>query len=106
MSKPIELAVGDANGCVQLVLSEVTDRVALEPANATVIAEAIARAAYNAAYGTKRTLTGHGPSIISNQVRNRMVARIALMLKGMTEGNRSHRFQAEQIVDTILAEVT
>lgn len=102
------LAVKAEGGNVLIVFPKPIIWCQLDPQTAFEAGEQIARAAHEARFGTPPQSDG---SYIAQQVkaritedlRDRMVARVALMLNSI--GRKSHGEQAMMIVDTILAEV-
>lgn len=97
-----DIAIGDENGQVFLRFQHAVEWIALDPGNALQIGEAIARSAYAARYGKRPQ---QQDSIISKEVRQRLVNRINVMLTSMASQRRSRAYMAAQIVDTILSEV-
>lgn len=105
-----EIAVGDDAGNVILRFPKSVSWAKLDPQNAFEIGEAIARAAHRAKFGTEPPSDSSyiGQQIrsrVTEQLRDRMVARTALMLKNMQSSNKTPGYWALQIVDTIFAEV-
>lgn len=95
-----ELAIGVRDGRVIYSFPSPTTEVALDAETARQVAESTARAAYECHYGRPPS---SGRSLVGDQIRNRLVTRVMLMLRSM-EG-RSLGHQSAQLVDTILSEL-
>lgn len=105
-----EVAIGVNSGRVIWRFPQAVTWVAHDPQNAFDIAEATARAAHEARFGTKAPSDG---SYIAQQVkarvtedlRNRMVIRAAVMMRSLVRQERDPDYIARQLVDTIFSEV-
>lgn len=105
-----EIAVGDDEGSVIMRFPKPIGWARLDPQNAFEIGEAIARAAHRARFGTEPPSDSSyiGQQIrsrVTEQLRDKMVARTVLLLRNMQNSNKTPGYWALQIVDTIFAEV-
>lgn len=105
-----EIAVGDENGSVVLRFPKAIEWARLDPQNAFEIGEAIARAAHRARFGEEPPSDSSyiGQQIksrVTDQIRDKLVIRTALLLKNMQNSNKTPGYWALQIVDTLLSEV-
>ena len=105
----IALGIGDGNKVV-MHWHEPIRLISFTPQRAFELAEAIARQAHRAHFG--EDVQGDGSYLgqqikarLTEELRDKMVARIALMLTSMTNQGKTHGYMALQIVDTIFAEV-
>jgi hypothetical protein len=107
---PTELAMGIEDGKVLVRFKDKVAWVAFDPDNAFHVAEAMARLAHEVKFGEKPQTD---QSYIAQQVRarltedlrDRMVTRVSLMLASLKSQNKTDGYTAMQIVDTIFAEV-
>lgn len=105
-----EVAVGDRDGRVIWQFQRSVSWVALDPQNAFHIAEATARSAHKARFGTEPPSDGsyivqQVRSRVTEDLRNRMVQRAILMMASMERQHRNPKYIAMQVVDAILSEV-
>lgn len=109
-NEPTKVAIDDKGGYVLWSFSRPTTNLELEPQKAFEIAEATARAAHRARFGTEPPSDG---SYIAQQVRarvtedlrSRMITRAVLMMRSMVNQERDPNYIAQQLVDTIFSEV-
>lgn len=106
-----QVAVGCENGRAVLRFPRPIDFAAFDPENGRLVAEALARACYEAHYGRPPpdNVSAVGTSVrakATSEMRDRMVNRIALMLGSMREnkGVTNGRLALE-LVDRIFADV-
>ena len=83
--------------------SKPTEHLALDPENARQIAEATAKAAYTCKYGLP---ADSNKSLISEQVRMRLITRCTHVIRSLSEKQKLPGFIASEIVDVILREVS
>jgi len=100
MKPATTVAVGNIKGDVILTFPVKTDCVQLDPETARQMAESIAKEAYKIRYGVKDV----SKSVIADDVRNRLVNRAERIMVGTKD--KSTRYKAMAIVDSILAEVS
>lgn len=107
----VDIAIGiGEGGKVVLQWHHICNRIDLDPQNAFDIAEALARTAHKARFGEDAPsdtnyLAQQIKSRLTEQMRDKMVARVALMLSSMIRQEKTHGYMAMQIVDSIFAEV-
>lgn len=97
-----EIAIGTRDGQVVLQFHESVQWVALDPQNALMIGEAIAKAAYECKFGKVPDGT---KSVIKQEVANRLYTRVEHVLRSLLDREKSNKYIAHQVVDTVLAEV-
>ena len=95
-------SIGVVKGRVELHFETPRTRVVMDSENARVIAEGIAKAAYEARYGTK---PAEGQSRLGEALRERMINRGAIVSKSMAESGRSNRDIVAAMVDIIMSEL-
>lgn len=97
--------LSDRNGYVILHLDRVSEWVALDPATAASLAEAMARASYKAKFGDVPTTEKR--SQITEQLRVRVQKRVELMLQSMAGEVPRVEFsvQATRVTDAVFKEV-
>lgn len=95
-------AIGERDGNVILEFPEAVQWAAFDPETARQIGEAIAKEAYHIHTGMK----AEGKSILSDQVRNRLVTRATHIIRDLRLKGKSHGYIAMCVVDAILAEVS
>ena len=93
------VAVGTRDKKVILEFPRPFQWAAFDPSTAKQIGEAIAKEAYYLETGKHPT-----ESVITKQIRNRLVKRTELMINNLS--NKHPTYTAQQIVDTILSEVS
>ena len=76
----------------------------------SAFAEALARVAHKVRFGEEAPtdasyLAQQIKSRLTEQMRDKMVTRVALMLTGMIRQDKTHGYMALQIVDSIFSEV-
>lgn len=96
------VAIGERNGQVVLQFPESVQWAAFDPETARQIGEAIARAAYEVRFGRK---PADGKSVISEQVRMRLITRATHVIRSLQDKGKLPGFVASQVVDVILSEV-
>lgn len=106
--QPTKIAVSDRDGKVILQFSKPITNLVMDPANVMPIAEAIARAAYICTHGkppasNASIIAQEIRSRVTEQMRDQMVSRVALMLVSLRDQTKSDGYTAMQIVDTVLA---
>lgn len=107
----VDIAIGiGEGGKVVARWNKPCNRIDFDPQNAFDIAEALARTAHKARFGEdppddKSYLAQQIKSRLTEQMRDKMVARVALMLTSMIRKDKTHGYMALQIVDSIFAEV-
>ena len=100
-----KIEVSDIDGKVLLKFSKDTRNLVMDPENARVIAEGIAKAAYKARYGHKPT-GGEQRSIISEQIRMRMINRCTHVIRSLQDQKKMPGYIANHVIDIVLSEVT
>lgn len=108
---PLEVAVTVHDGKVVLHLSQSRDYFVLTAAQASAMAEHLARNAYEAHYG--KTAPDRGSELARqiqakavDEVRPRLITRAAHIIRSLTDGGKSFEYIAEHAVDAVLKEVT
>lgn len=106
----VTVGVEDRPGEVILHFSRQTKDLVMKPENAFPIAEGIARAAHRAKFGDTPNndhsyLAQQVRARVTEQLRDRMVVRAGVMLTSMIEKQKDVSYMAQQITDSILAEV-
>lgn len=106
----VEMILGNEAGRVVLRFKEPMNFVAFDPQNAFRIGEAIAREAHRVKFGEGPPSDGsyiasQVKARITEELRDRLVTRVAVMLPSLLLANKSHGYLAMTIVDTVLAEV-
>lgn len=97
------IAIGQRDGQVILQFQNQVEWIALDPQNAVQIGEAIARAAYECRFGKVPEGT---KSVLKQETVNRLYNRTELVLRSLLSKNKSNKYIAHQVVDTVLAEVS
>lgn len=105
-----EIAVKAEGNHVILRFPKPVAWVMLEAETAYHVGEAIARAAHEARFGQPPPsdaayIAQQVRARVTDELRDRMVTRAALMLSSLRNQNKSDGYTAMQLVDTILAEV-
>ncbi len=105
------VAVGLRNGEVVLQFPEAVQWACLDPQTAVLVAEQMARAGYEARYGrppppNEDVLHAEIRKKVTDLLRETMINRFALMLKSMQSQRRNLNYQATELVDRLLQEVT
>lgn len=96
-------AIGVVKGRVELQYPEgPRARVVMDSENARQIAEGIAKAAYEARYGKK---PAEGASRLGEDMRTRMVNRVAIVAGSMATEGKSNKEIAQTVVDIVMAEL-
>lgn len=98
----VSWGVGVVKGRVELHFPTPRTRIVMDSENARQIAEGIAKAAYEARYGTK---PAEGKSRLGEGLRVRMVSRAALIAGSMAREGKSNQQIAAAIVDRIMLEL-
>lgn len=106
-----ELAVTTQDGVVMLALSDPQPVTLLSPETARSASEQLARAAYKARYGKEAPsdlalVADQIRARVNQQTRDRLVARIALILPSLQDRGKTPGFIAMELVDRILSDVT
>lgn len=99
----VDVGVGVVKGMVHWEFHRPITFVAMEPENARVIAEATARAAFEARYGVKPP---QGQTQLGDQLRIQLTARVALMLQTLVKQHTPYQKMAQEVVDACLREAT
>lgn len=97
----VPLAIGVVKGRVHIELPAGNNWVAMDPDNARVIAEALAKAAYEAHYGVKPGGAG-GASAITDDIRLRCINRVAMVAGSLAREGKSNQEIATKVVDVLL----
>ena len=105
----IAIGIGEG-GKVVMRWHQSCNRIDFEPQNAFEVAEGLARTAHKARFGENAPddtgyLAQQIKSRLTEQMRDKMVQRVAIMLTSMIRQEKSHGYMALQIVDSIFAEV-
>lgn len=108
------IAVSVAENNVILTFRHAADRVekyTLDAQNAFVVGEALARAAHEARFGDKPPsdqsyIAQQVRARVTEDLRDRLVTRLALMIHSMRTENKSDGEIAMQVVDRVLADAT
>lgn len=104
------MMVGDEHGQVFVRFPQPMQVVVLDPQNAFPIAEALARAAHKAKFGVEPPsdqsyLAAQVKSRLTEEMRDRMVARVTILLNNRDSNPKTPGYWALQIVDTVFAAV-
>lgn len=102
LESPTLIGIGVLRGRVALELHHPMKSIELEPENARLLGEALAKAAYHARYGTPAPV--FAGSTITGQKRKRIIDNAVFRMKRME--NRAPEFIAADIVDLVLTELT
>lgn len=110
MSGTTSVAVKDENGRVILQFPNPVMWCELDPEMARQAAEEIAKAAYRCKYkvdppDNRSALAGEMRRRVTNQIRNDLVTRMALMIRSLQEKGRAPHLMAEELVDQLLSRV-
>lgn len=117
LSTPDEIARGKTNMLLGVEAGNVFVRfpqpmqvVVMEPQNAFEIAEALARAAHAARFGEnvpndQSYLAEQVRLRVTEEMRDRKVARVAILLQNMRENPKTPGYWAMTIVDTLLSDI-
>ncbi len=103
MAEPAEIALGVESGKVVMRWHEPAQEIRFDAENARVLAEAIARAAYEAHTGIR---PADGPSQITEQIRQRLTTRATHVIRSMMSDHKLPAVIAVAVVDLILREAT
>lgn len=98
-----ELMVLKERGRVVLRFPEPKLWVAMDPENARLIAEAIARAAYETRFGLLAPINGR--SALSTHMRDKLARRIAIVMQSLIKDGRDPVYIATQLVEIVFKEV-
>lgn len=98
----VDIAVGVVKGRVHVELVPGHDWFAMDAENARTIAEAVARAAYEARYGVKPTTA---ESRLSTDRRVQMIGRARLVANSLAQQGKNDMEIATAVVDVILKEI-
>jgi hypothetical protein len=106
-----DIAFGVRDGKVVMTWREPATQLTFEPQNAYEFGERIARAAHEARYGKappddRSYLAAQVKSRITEDLRTKMISRVAIMLPSMAAQNWSPGRMAMHVVDAVLKEVT
>lgn len=101
-NKATSIEVSDHEGKVVLKFSKPTLHLVMEPENARLIGEGIARAAYTAKTGINPK---SAKSVISAELRMRLVTRATHIIRNLTDKKVLPGRIAAEVVDSILSEV-
>ena len=97
-----EIAIGVDEGRVVMKFPEPKQWIAMDSENCRLIAEAMARAAYECRYGVP---AAQGGSNLSEGIRVKLITRVTHVMRSMKEQHKAPQFIAAAIVDVILSEV-
>lgn len=100
-----EVALTQEGGKVVLRFPRPRQWVAFDPENAVALAEGMSRAAYQTRFGHLANPNGPAPAM-TQQIRDRLVNTVALMIASMQRDGKPPRRIAEEMVDHILSRVT
>jgi hypothetical protein len=98
----VEGAIGVVKGRVEIHYPQPRLRVVFDPENARIFGEMMAKASYEARYGVK---PAEGTSRIGEDVRTRLVNRVAIVAGSMAREYKSNQEIATAVVDVVLKEV-
>lgn len=98
-----EIAIGTREGLVVLQFQNQVEWIALDPQNALMIGEAIARAAYECKYGKVPSGT---QNVLKQEKVNTLYKRAELMIRSLLDKKKLPKYIAHQVVDIVLSEVT
>lgn len=96
------LAVGERDGNVVLQFPESVGWAVLDPETARQVGEAIARSAYVCRYGRE---PDSNRSPIGQQVQQKLVNRVLLILTNLLKRKRPPAYIASEIVDVCMREI-
>ncbi len=95
-------AIGNRDGQVVMTFPTAVEWAAFDPETARQIGEALAREAYAVRYGRSPV----SKSVISDEIRTRLLNRATIIIRSLQEKGRMPGFIAMEVVDAILSEVT
>lgn len=98
----VEGAIGVVKGRVEIHYPQPRLRVVFDPEGARMFGEMMAKASYEARYGTK---PAEGSSRLGGELRTRMVARGTLIANTMTNEGKSNQEIVQAIVDRVMLEL-
>jgi len=101
---PVELAIKNENGQVIIVLNRLVNHIEMGPDNAIAIAGAITDNAFEA----KNMVKPLGDTLKAELVerhREKLLARVALMLGSMNQPSMTNGQRANKILDVVFSEV-
>lgn len=98
-----EIAIGTTDGRVVLKFQNAVEWIALDPQNALMIGEAIARAAYECKYGKVPDGT---QNVLKQEKVNTLYKRAELVIRSLLDKKKTPKYIAHQVVDIVLSEVT
>lgn len=101
------IAIGQKDGRVVLLLDKAAQWVALDTATAFMVAEKIARQCYAIHNGREapegeKVLFHAFRAKYTPELRERLVARVKLTMRGLEEQGKPPEYRAQAIVDTML----
>lgn len=104
------MLVGDDRGHVFVRFPQPMTFLLMEPENAFHIAEAIARAAHKARFGTDaptdRSYIAEQVRLrVTEEMRDRKITRVAVLVENAKRGGKTTGYWAMQIVDAILSDI-
>lgn len=102
-SKSVNVAIGVAAGQVVIEYEQPRKRVVYDPENCRMVAEQMARAAYEAHTGRKADT---GASALTDAIHERLVRRVSLALRSMALDGKSNGQIARKLIEIIAREVT
>ena len=102
--------VGDENGKVFVRFKDPVNVFLLDPQSAFEMGEQMAKAAHKARFGEDvpddvNYLAQQVRLRVTEQMRDRKINRVAIMLNNFKEGTKTPGYWAQQIVDTILSDI-
>ena len=103
--------VGDEHGQVFLRFPQPMQVLVLDPQNAFTIAEAVARSAHKARFGVdaptdQSYLAQQVKDRLTDEMRDRMIARVTLLLNNAKTEPKTPGYWAMQIVDSVFNAVS
>jgi hypothetical protein len=96
-------AIGERNGMVVMSFPKPIQEFIIGPEQARQMAEQFAKSAYTAHHG--HAPDGAPRSIVTDQLRNRLRARSALVVRSLFEQGKSAEYIGQHITDLLLSEV-
>ena len=106
-----DVAIGVVEGKVVAKWNEPTTQIVFDAQNAFQIGEALARAAHEARFGEKvpsdmSYLQQQIKARVTEELRDKLVTRVAHIIRSTQERKRTPGFVAMSAVDAVLREVT
>lgn len=106
----VDVALAVESGKVVMTFHQPTNLIVFDPQNAFNLGEALARTAHRAKFGKEAPsdnsyIAQQVKARITEQMRDKMVTRVAQMLRSMMQEGKLPAVMAVHVVDTIFAEV-